>query len=98
MESVLQLAAVTCTVLGLVSAAAVLLRARDVRLTIGVLLDFLLAAGLLRLSGDPTPRAIVTAALIILIRKVVSFGLVQHLRAGDRPGPPPPRARRLHAH
>jgi hypothetical protein len=77
----LQLGAVACTALGLVAASAVLLRGGDVRLTIGVLLDFLLAAGLLRLSGDPAPRTILTAAVIIAIRKVVSFGMAQRAAA-----------------
>jgi len=80
-DPTLQLAAAACTAFGLVAASAVFLRGQDLRLTIGVLLDFLLAAGLLRLSGDPTPRTILTAAVIIAIRKVVSFGIAQRAAA-----------------
>ena len=75
MKQLVQDAALLCTALGLVSATAVLLRARDLRLAIAVLLEFLLAAGLLRLAVAATPRALLTAAIIIALRKLVSFGL-----------------------
>ncbi len=68
-------AAAGCTLLGLIAAACVLLRTRQVQLALGVLLDFLLAAGLLRLSHDTTPRTLPTAATIILVRKIVALGL-----------------------
>jgi hypothetical protein len=80
-DPTLQHAAVACTTCGLVAASAVFVRGQDVRLTIGVLLDLLLAAGLLRLSGDPTPRTILTATVIIAIRKIVSFGVAQRAAA-----------------
>lgn len=63
------------TVLGLVSAALVLARTRDGRLGLKVLLEFLLAAGLLRLSGEPSPQALLVAALIVVIRRLATFGL-----------------------
>lgn len=75
MKELAQDAALLCTGFGLVSAAAVLLRARDARLAIAVLLEFLLAAGLLRLAVAATPRALLTAAIIVALRKLVSFGL-----------------------
>ncbi len=75
LDDVLRSAALAVTVLGLLSAGAVLARAREIRLSIGVLLDFLLAAGLLRLAIAPTPHALASAALIIVIRKLVTFGL-----------------------
>ena len=77
MSEVLQTGALVCTLLGLVSAAAVLLRSRDGRLCLKVLLEFLVAAGLLRLADDPTWRAILTAAAVIAIRRLVSLGLTQ---------------------
>ena len=64
-------AALVCTVLGLVCAAGVLVRTRDARLGLGVLLDFLLAAGLLRLGADADWRAIATAAVVVAVRKLV---------------------------
>ncbi len=75
LDEVLRSAALAVTVLGLLSAGAVLMRAREVQLPIGVLLDFLLAAGLLRLAAAPTPRALASAALIVVIRKLATFGL-----------------------
>ena len=75
MAAALQAAALACTVLGLLAATAVLLRTRQVQLSLGVLLDFLLAAGLLRLSHAATGQALATAAMIVLIRKVATFGM-----------------------
>jgi len=68
----------------LVAAAAVLIGllvlavTRSVRTALPVLLDLLLAAGLLRLSADLGWGAIAGAAAIVLIRKLVSFGLSEH--------------------
>lgn len=84
MTGVLQVAALICTVLGLLSATSILLLSHDVRLSLGVLLDFLLAAGLLRLSADTTARTLATAAVIIAIRKVATFGIARAAGAGRR--------------
>ena len=75
MTELLREAALVCTALGIVSAVAVLVSRRDVRLAIGVLLEFLLAAGLLRLSADPTTQTLLTAALIVGVRRLVGLGL-----------------------
>ena len=75
MSTVLQSAAALCTVLGVLSAAAVLARSRDLRLGVRVLLEFLLAAGLLRLADDPGWRQLVTAALTVAVRRLLSYGL-----------------------
>ena len=76
-------AALVCTVLALVCAAAVLARTRRLDQALPVLLDLLLAAGLLRLAHDPTWRAISTAAIIVALRKlVVVHGLRPRQRAG----------------
>jgi hypothetical protein len=80
MTALLREAALLCTVLGMLSALAVLARSRDVQLSVGVLLEFLLAAGLLRLSADSTVQAVVTAVVIIGLRRLIRFGL------GIRPG------------
>ena len=47
---------------------------------LAVLLDLLLAAGLLRLVGDPGWQAIATAAAIVVTRRLIGAGL----RAGGR--------------
>jgi uncharacterized membrane protein len=69
-------AALVCTLLGLVSAAAVLARTRSARSALPVLLEFLMAAGLLRLAHDATWGALATAAVVVVLRKlVVTYGI-----------------------
>jgi hypothetical protein len=69
-------AALMCTVLGLTCSVAVLACTRDARLALAVLLDLLLAAGLLRLGADPDWRALATAAVVVAVRRlVVGVGL-----------------------
>jgi hypothetical protein len=46
-----------------------------IRAAVPVLLDLLLAAGLLNLAGATSWTSIGTAAVIIVIRKIVSYGL-----------------------
>jgi hypothetical protein len=76
-------AALLCTVLALVCGAAVLARTRSLAQALPVLLELLMAAGLLRLSHDPTWRALATAAVLVGLRKlVVAYGL----RPGQRSG------------
>jgi len=67
----LQAGAAVCAALGLVSAVAVLVRGRDLRLGACVLLDFLTAAGLLRLAADPGWRDVAAAAALVLARLVL---------------------------
>ncbi len=74
-STLVQGAALLLTVLGLVCGFLVLVRQRDIRQAVSVLLEFLLAAGLLRLSDHQTYHTISTAAVIILVRKVLTFGL-----------------------
>ena len=45
-----------------------------------VLLDLLVAAGLLRLVGEPSWQALATAAAILVLRRLIGFGL----RTGGR--------------
>jgi hypothetical protein len=48
-----------------------------------VLLDFLLAAGLLRLTGSPGWAALGAAAAVVALRRLLGLGL----RAGGVPAP-----------
>jgi hypothetical protein len=73
-QALVQGAALLLTALGLLCAGVVLARSRDVRQALPVLLEFLLAAGLLRLAHGATYQALATTALIVVIRKLVSFG------------------------
>ncbi len=92
MTAPLQSAALICTALGLLCGAVVLLRTRSVPVALPVLLDFLLAAGLLRLSAAPDYRALTVAAVVIGIRRLVTGGLT-----GGVPASLLRRARRLGA-
>jgi hypothetical protein len=71
-SAALQLGALLCTLLGLLACGLVLAAAREVREAVRVLLDFLLAAGLLRLSGEPSWRVLVLAAVVVLLRRAVA--------------------------
>ena len=76
MSDLVAAAALLCTVLGVVCAVAVLARTRSLAQALPVLLEFLLAAGLLRLSQDQTWRAIATAAAVVGLRKLVlTYGI-----------------------
>jgi hypothetical protein len=60
---------------GLLSGAGVALRTRAPLEGLRWLLDFLLAAGLLRLSVAGTPAALATAAAIVAVRQVIGLGI-----------------------
>ena len=59
----------------LVVSGLVLASSRRPAAALAVLLDLLLAAGLLRLSADAAWSAVGSAALVVLIRKVAGLGL-----------------------
>ena len=75
MSGLLQGTALVTTLLGLACGGVVLARGHDVRNALAVLLEFLLAAGLLRLADHPTYRSLATAAVISGVRKLVTIGL-----------------------
>lgn len=78
--AVTHVAATGATAAALAVGALVLVRTRRPGAALPALLDLLLAAGLLRLAGDPDWRAIATAAAIVLLRRLIGIGL----RAGGR--------------
>jgi hypothetical protein len=61
----------------------VLVASRSPRMTLHVLLDLLLAAGLLRLAAAETWRAIAVAAAIVGIRKLASGGILRPRHRGE---------------
>ncbi|MFD1831369.1 hypothetical protein ACFSJS_17130 [Streptomyces desertarenae] len=75
MTGALEAAALAAAAFGLVAAAVVLVSVRRLMPALAVLLDFLIAAGLLRLAGGPGWDAIATAAAVVAVRKLVTAGL-----------------------
>jgi len=73
-------AATVVTGTAVLLATAVLVATRSVRVALPVLLDLLLAAGLLRLAIVDTWNAIAVAAAVVVIRKLAVAGLT----AGSR--------------
>lgn len=59
----------------LVAAAIALLTTGQWKLALGVLLDLLLAAGLVRLSADPDWEVIAVAAAVVVLRRLLGMGL-----------------------
>lgn len=86
-------AALAATAAGLVAGALALAVTRRPAAALGVLLDLLLAAGLLRLAGDPGWSTISAAAVVVLLRHLIGTGLRLGARAWAGPGGGPPRAR-----
>ncbi|SDD39770.1 Protein of unknown function [Geodermatophilus telluris] len=66
--------------LALVAGTVALAATRRPALALAVLLDLLLAAGLLRLAAEPTWTSLGTAAAIVALRRLIGAGL----RAGGR--------------
>ncbi|URM88943.1 hypothetical protein LUW75_01675 [Streptomyces sp. MRC013] len=75
MNAWLQAASVLVTGAGLVSAAVACRLTGDARRALAVLLDFLTAAGLMRLTGDPSWGGILAAAAVVALRRVIGSGL-----------------------
>jgi hypothetical protein len=83
-EQLIQTGVTLIVAAGLVCALAALLTGGGPRTAMAVLLDFLLAAGLLRLSMAQTWTAIAVAALTGVIRKVAVAGFSFPLVWGGR--------------
>lgn len=77
MTSLVDTAAVLLVCAGVIAGAATLAATRLLKLGVGVLMDILLAAGLLRLAVPPTPERLATASALIAIRKVISLRWAQ---------------------
>ncbi len=82
MTEAVAVAAPAVAVGGVIIGMCALVVTRDLGAALPITLDFLMAAGLLRLATTQTWQAIATAAAILLIRKVVSLGLTVTMRAG----------------
>ena len=75
MPEVLEALVPLVALLGMVVAGAVLLVSRRLRVAVPVLLDFLLAVGLLRLSATMSWKGIASAGVIVVVRKLVVLGI-----------------------
>ena len=74
MTDLLRTAALICTAMGVLASGLVLL-GRRTGLALRVLLDFLLAAGLLRLSARPDWPELGAAVVIIAVRRLLGSSL-----------------------
>ncbi|MGY2074495.1 hypothetical protein [Blastococcus sp. SYSU DS0828] len=88
LATVTALAAQVVVVLALLSGALVLAVTRSPAPALAITLDHLVAAGLLRLAGEPSWQAIMTAAVVIAIRHLAGYSL-RHGAASWRKGPGP---------
>lgn len=70
--------------LGVVVLAVALVRRIDLLVGVGLMLDLWIAAGLLRLGGEPGWPAIAATASFILVRKLVAGALRRTRRTLDR--------------
>ncbi|GAA3506632.1 hypothetical protein GCM10019016_137470 [Streptomyces prasinosporus] len=75
MTQVLTAAALLVTAAGVLSAIAAYTVSRWIGQALPVLLDFLTAAGLLRLAADVSWGSILVAAAVIAVRKVAALGI-----------------------
>lgn len=82
MTAVLLVASWSLAAAGILLGGLALAATRRVQVALGILLDLLLAAGLLRLVLADRWSAIATAAALVVIRKVVVLGL----SAAESPG------------
>ncbi|MFF5637057.1 hypothetical protein [Streptomyces sp. NPDC012825] len=75
MNTWLHAASVLITACGLLCAAAAYRISRAFRSALAVLLDFLTAAGLVGLAGDPSWDSILQAAAVVVLRRLLGTGL-----------------------
>jgi hypothetical protein len=75
MTAIAQEAALLVTAAGIVAAVLALVKTRQISLSLAVLLDFLTAAGLLRLVGPTSWQQLATVTLTITVRQLAGRGL-----------------------
>jgi hypothetical protein len=66
--------------LGVIASATVLVTVRRRDEALAVLLDLLTAAGLLHLAADPSYKRAASAALVLAVRRLVTWSLRRNLR------------------
>jgi hypothetical protein len=82
----IDLASAVVVALAIVAAAAAILATRRPEVGLVVVLDLLMCAGLLHLAAGPTYTRAATAAIILGIRRLITWTLVGAGRTGMAPG------------
>ncbi len=77
MTAVLDQLALAITAVGVVAAAVALASSGSWRAAIGVLAELLTAAGLVRLSAEPSWNRLAAAALILVVRRLILSTLLR---------------------
>lgn len=77
MDAVIEAAAMLITASGVVAFLGALATTRSIRCALPLLLDFLMAAGLIRLAGDLSWGSILVTVAIIVVRRVAAFGVAE---------------------
>lgn len=75
MKALLDSVALLVTAAGLLAGLGAFLASRSPTAGLGVFLEMALAAGLLRLTADPSPRRAATAAGLLVVRRLLLLGL-----------------------
>ena len=81
MKAAIEAAALMITALGVVSFLVCYATTRSIRRALPLLLDFLMAAGLIRLAGVMSWGSILLTVAIIAVRKVAAFGVAENSTA-----------------
>jgi len=76
-KSAIEAAALLLTAVGVVSFLTAYATTRTIRCALPLLLDFLMAAGLIRLAGVLSWSSILLTVAIIAVRKVAAFGVAE---------------------
>jgi uncharacterized membrane protein len=91
MAGLIDLDSMAVVLLGIIAATATLGSTRRLARALPVLLDLLTAAGLLHLTTAPSYQRAATAAAILVIRHLLSWGLAEgpaHIYPGREPARP----------
>lgn len=77
MNAAIEAAALLITAVGVLSFLVAYAATRTIRVALPLLLDFLMAAGLIRLAADLSWGSILLTVAIIAVRKVAAFGVTE---------------------
>ncbi|MEU5553137.1 DUF1622 domain-containing protein [Micromonospora sp. NPDC047793] len=84
----IQALATVVAALGVLGAGVALVTTGSRSTALRILLDMLVAAGLLRLTGEQTWRELAATVVIVLLRRMLSSALTENFRWSAGPGGP----------